>query len=247
MTRISDETLMAYSDGELDQEQAESVRVALDRDAALRRRLQSMQEIDEDLRAAFAPDLEMPDRFAKLLRPESAASVTHLVPKRANWIGRNWLPSGAAIAAGFIGLVAGGVLTSGSTAWLRRVDDGIAVASAVQSVVEHTPSGKLVQADGLNVTPIVSFVAKDGRVCRELHLNDGKLAARIVACKDADEDEWCIEAFVRVPPQGSAASYHTAGAPKDPVIDAAFARLGVSGTLDAKAEGDAIANGWSKK
>jgi hypothetical protein len=245
MTGISDETLMAYGDGELNPEQAEAVRTALERQPALRTRLERLQSIDEQLRAAFAPEVDLPDRFADLLRGAPTASVVRFADRRKFWAG--WLPAGAAMAASVAGLIAGSVLTSGTAVWLRRVDDGIGLTSAVETVVTHTPSGKVALADGFNVAPILSFVSADGRMCREVHLNDTKMAARIVACKDAGADEWCIEAFARMPLPGPPTSYHAAGAAKDPVIDAAYVRLGAKSTLDPEAESAAIARGWSEK
>jgi len=65
------------------------------------------------------------------------------------------------------------LLTSGSMAWLRRVDDASPFRAQCSPSFAHAPSGTAVQADGLSVTPVVSFVAQDGRMCRELHLKDG--------------------------------------------------------------------------
>ena len=245
MTQISDEKLTAYHDGELAGAEAETIRIALERDPQLHNRLMAMREIDDQLRAAFAPDLNMPDRFAKLLEPSAANNVVEL-PRKMAPARQRWIPLGAGIAAGLAGLVAGNLLTATqpTTPWLTQVDDGIAIAGLVEHVAIDTPSGEVVKTKGLSVAPILSFVANDGRLCRELHVRDDEMAARVVACRDHDEDEWCIEALASMPPKDFPDGYHTAAAPKDPVIDAAFARLGVKTTLDAAGEKAAIAKGW---
>jgi hypothetical protein len=144
-------------------------------------------------------------------------------------------------------LVAGYALAPGQMAWLEQVDDGIALSGLVQDTIASVPSGKLVKRNGLNILPVVSFASADGRLCRELHVDDNELAARIVACRDKDEEEWCIEAFARMPAHADTSGYSTAGVPKDPVIDAAYVRLGIKSTLNADAEKQAIARNWVQK
>jgi hypothetical protein len=245
MSELTDEKLMAFHDGELKGEEAETVRRAVERDPQLRERLMRLRDVDDQLRAAFSADLDMPERFAKILEPQGASNVVRLERKPLRT--RNWIPLGAGIAAGLAGLVAGSLLTAQTAPWLEQVDDGIAITGAVQSVASRTASGELVKAHGLAMTPILSFVANDGRMCRELHVRGDQMAARIVACRDRDEDEWCVEALARMPVEDFPQGYHTAAAPKDPVIDAAFARLGVKATLDPDGEKQAIARGWKSK
>lgn len=242
MTHIDNDKLMAFHDGELSGGESEAVRSALAQDPQLRARLLRLSDVDDQLRAAFAADLDLPERFAKILEPQDT-NVVRLERKRSP--ARVWIPVGAAIAAGFAGVVAGSLLIAQpATPWLTQVDDGIAIAGLVERVAVGTPSGEIVETKGLRVTPILSFVANDGRSCRELHVRDDEMAARVVACRDQGEEEWCVEALARMPAKDFPDGYHQAGAPKDPVIDAAFARLGVKITLDAAGEKAAIAKGW---
>jgi hypothetical protein len=131
--------------------------------------------------------------------------------------------------------------------WLEQVDDGIALAGPVLSMITTAPSGSRVQANGLNVMPVVSFVSADGRMCREAQLDDDEMAARLLVCRDVSENEWCIEAFARMPALPNKGGYHTAGIPNDPVIDAAYARLGRKVILDQNGEKQAIQSGWVQK
>lgn len=251
MKTITDETLMAFRDGELDAATAADVRAALETDAGLRAKLERMTEVDELLRAAVQTDLSVPDRFKNLLadtsdeQPSAAASNVVSLNKKKSW--QTWAPTGVGIAAALLIVVSGNLMAPGSMAWLQQVEDGIALAGPVEQAIVSVESGKRVQLKGLNVMPVVSFVSSDGRMCREAQLDDDEMAARIVACRDVSEDEWCIEAFARMPSMPHKTGYVAAGVPKDPVIDAAYARLGIKTTLSADAEKAEIASGWAQK
>lgn len=240
MNRIDDETLMAFADGELEAEGADAVRQALAADASLRERLQALKNLDDVLRAAITPSVDIPDRFAALLKP--TAEVVSLPVKRRV---TPWLPvAGTAIAAGLATLMLSTTLIPTQAGWIRHVDDGVAISGAVEAAAVTAASGTLVKAGDLDIRPVVSFIANDKRECREIHVRDREMAARLVACRDIAHDEWCIEAFATMPLNDFPENYHTAGVKKDPVIDAALARLGVRETLDEKSENAAIAREW---
>lgn len=236
MTRIDDQTLMAFADGELNAAEAALVREALEHDAELGERLERLREVDGLLRAAIAPGSQIPYRFANLLKP--AATV---VPLRR----RVWVPAGAAIAAGFAIWMLGAQLLSGHSNWLKNTNDGVAIEGPLAAAAMKAPSGKLVTVGDLRIRPVVSFVANDGRPCRELHIRESDMAARVIACRNAFADTWFVEALANVPAEELAATYETAGTARNPVIEAALARLGVKATLGADDENAAIARRWT--
>jgi hypothetical protein len=238
MTNIDDQTLMAFADGELDAAEAAQVREALEHDAALRERLERLHNMDGLLRAAIVPGSDMPERFARLLKPSAT-----IVPLRR----RTWIPAGAAIAAGLAVWMLSGVLLSGPAGWLKNTDDGVAIGGPLAAAAVSAPSGELVTAGDLRVRPVVSFVANDGRPCRELLVREADMAARVIACRNAFADTWFVEALANVPAEEFATAYQTAGITKNPVIDAALARLGVRSTMGATEENAAIARKWTAK
>jgi anti-sigma factor RsiW len=73
MTTISNETLMAFNDGELDAQAAEGVRAELSQSVDLQERLRRMQAVDELLRSSVRTDLGGTSRFTKLLEDDASA------------------------------------------------------------------------------------------------------------------------------------------------------------------------------
>lgn len=238
MTHISSEMLAAFSDGELPDEEAAKIEAALERDDLLRARLASLRHHDDMLRAAFAPiaDEEMPQRFRDTLE-FTGAPVVKLSPRRA------WLPAGAAIAAGVTGVVVGAALfTQSSSGWLAPSDATVALADDAAVAASDRLSGTSMTADGVTVTPILSFVAKDGRPCREMAFDGNGAAWRAVACREGEA--WRVEALAQTKASSAAGVYRPAGGNHDPVIDGAYKRLGIASQMDDAAERAAIAEGW---
>ncbi|HED17235.1 MAG TPA: hypothetical protein ENI64_10550 [Gammaproteobacteria bacterium] len=88
---ISDETLCAYIDGELDQPERIWVEQELESDSSLRLRLKKLAQLTEQVRGAYA-DLEAPAQKQKntsflQARLAIAASVVFMVGLTAGWIG----------------------------------------------------------------------------------------------------------------------------------------------------------------
>jgi hypothetical protein len=245
MTVISDETLMAFADGELGAGEADRVRAMLQSSDSLRERLRRLRATDDLLKAAVSAQLDVPERFASLLGGETPSSAPVVQLRQRGWSRRHWLPMGAGIAAALLIVAAGNLMMNDRMPWLEQVEDGIALAGPVLSMIADTPSGQVARSGGLDVKPVVSFVSADGRMCREAHVQDSEMAARILVCRDVAENEWCVEAFSRVKPVVNRQAYQTAGIANDPVIDAAYGRLGRKGILDREAEARAIRSGWT--
>ncbi len=241
MTFVTNEKLAAYADGELDDVESAQLSRALADDELLRARLARITSLDNQLRAAFELEEEenIPHRLVRMLAPE--VRQTSVYGRM-----RQWIPAGAAIAAGVAGLAIGGMLPAQSDdGWLKQADGSFALAGAVQSAADHTPSGSRFVVGSIAAQPIVSFVAGDGRLCRELQIEEAKVASHAVACRE--QGAWRVEALVRSKTQSDATGYRPAGGGRDPAIDAVHARLKITSVMDATAEDAAIAAGWSAK
>lgn len=240
MAFVTNEKLAAYADGELDDVESGQMSRALAEDELLRARLARITSLDNQLRAAFELDSQdVPRRLAQMPEPK-ARGVTptgHL---------RRWIPAGAAIAAGVAGLAIGWLLPAENNArWLEARGGSFALVGIAQTAADHTPSGSRYAAQLVTVQPIVSFLAGDGRPCRDLQIEEGGVGTHAVACRE--QGQWRVEALVRSEAQGAAEGYRPAGGNRDTAIGAVHARLKISAVLDAKAEDDAIAAGWPAK
>jgi hypothetical protein len=240
MTFVTNEKLAAYADGELDDVESAQMSRALAEDELLRARLARITSLDSHLRAAFELDSQdVPRRLTQMLELD-ARGVGRTSAVR--W----WIPAGAAIAAGVAGLAIGGLLPAESSdGWLAASGGSFALAGIAQTAADHTPSGSRYVEQSVTVHPIVSFLAGDGRPCRELQIEEGDVRTHAVACRE--QDQWRVEALVRSEMHGTAEGYRPAGGNGDGAIGAVHARLKITAVLDAKAEDDAIAAGWPAK
>lgn len=238
MTFVTNEKLAAYADGELDDAESAQVSRALANDELLRARLARLTSLDDQLRAAFElDDGDAPRRITRLLEPPQSSAYGRL---------HRWIPAGAAIAAGIVGLTVGGLLpTQNEDGWLKPHGGSFALIGAIQSAADHTPSGSRYVAGLMTAEPIVSFVAGDGRLCRELQIEEARIATHVVACRE--QGDWRVEALVRDQAQSNTTGYRPAGGSRDAAIGAVHARLKITSVLDAKAEDEAIAAGWLAK
>ncbi len=118
MRQLSDETLIAYLDGELDAAARDDVATALERDPQLRERVGALTESAATLRAAMDEVLreEVPQRLIDAARGVPGRGVIDLVAERARrsaaslqegWVTRRFW-TGAAVAASLCLVVGAG-------------------------------------------------------------------------------------------------------------------------------------------
>ena len=115
MQRPSDELLVAYLDGEVDESQFAEITAWLDRDPSLRARLTSLSETTALIREAFEPVLRepVPERLFAATHPKPESTVVAFPPKAAGWIRNHstrwWV--GMAAAASFACFMFGASIT----------------------------------------------------------------------------------------------------------------------------------------
>jgi Putative zinc-finger len=236
------ERLSAYLDGALSPDDAKQLEADMLADPKLAERLAALKASDETLRAAFAGPMTdaVPDRFMALLDVPKSAEVVNFAAVRAKrdaaWTRTAWFDwrAGAALAASLIAVVVVG-------SQVRTPTAPDATQIAFNTALDQTPSGQRVTlANGTVISPRLSFAARDGRFCRE-YANGADLG---VACRGTEG--WQVEALAkgRATPGGDE-GYATAGGDGG-ALDPAYARLGAGDPLDAKAESDLIAKGWTR-
>lgn len=254
--KFSDETLMAYADGELGEAERAAVERALDSDPVLAERVAQHQALRADVFAAFAPILEepvppaltaaaLPDKVADLnaarhardVRADAAAAAEKVAPRRWSW--PEWGAIAATLAIGVLvgSLGLGGSRSNDAALAVARGGDGKLVA---QGQLASALSQQLA-ADSGAVRIGVSFAAKDGALCRSFTVG----ATAGLACRSGGQ--WQVPVLAEAAAgEGAVGGYRQAGsAMPAAVLDAIDARISGQ-TLDAKGEQEARQRGWQR-
>ncbi len=191
--RFTDEELMAYADGELSEERATELDLALADDEALADRLSLFIETRALASDALRPMLDeaVPEHLVKHVRdlaaanpaPEPASPVIAF-PQRHSGV-PIWQLSLAASIALAIGLGAGELLrgpgTTGAGMEIAAVSD-----PALTAALASLPAGESsTLADGARVEAIATFRAADGSICREFEVDQSSGTTFVsIACHD---------------------------------------------------------------
>jgi len=206
---FDDETLMAFVDGELDAARAAVVAQAIERDPALAAEVDRLRAVRARVADAFAPvlDEDIPERLqaAATARPNADGGRTGRVYRSAPW---------SAMAAGLAGLVigVGAAQVIAAPSGVGHLNTNFVADGALARVLDVAESGAPMQRRGLEVTPLYSFIAHDGRTCRAFVAARGAAAAEGVACRE--EGVWRL--LVVAPAERTAPG--TGGAPSVPGV-----------------------------
>ncbi|MFC0133284.1 hypothetical protein CR105_06955 [Massilia eurypsychrophila] len=245
MSSFSDETLMAYADGELDDTTRAAVASAIENDRELAARVRAHQALRSDVFAAFAPIAAepVPARLSA-----AAAGVVDLQAARVARLERQtrrrweWPEWGALAATLLVGVLAGGIghRTLSADAALASVAgaDGALVAQGpLATALSEQLAGAGPSAQGIRIG--VSFVGSDGQYCRSFIMGQGAG----LACRQGER--WQLPVTAQVDKTASGAYQQAGSAMPAAVSDAIDARL-AGQTLDGEAEQQARRKGWQR-
>ena len=236
--RFSDETLMAYADGELDPQERAAIEEAMRDDPAIANAVANHRALRADVAAAFAGILDepVPARLqpqvpapAPVLSLDAARAERTAAKARRTW---SWPEWGALAAMLVVGVLAGKALPGGAPAIAGNGGQVVAqgeLASALDRQVGGQGNAK--------VKVGVSFAARDGDYCRTFVM--GTSAG--LACRAGGQ--WKIPVLSETAPEAGG-GYRQAGSALPPaVLDAIDARI-AGKPLDAAGEEAARARGW---
>jgi hypothetical protein len=273
MTVVSDETLMAYADGELSTEETRQLDALLDKSPELRARLEPFALTGSSLADVFDQPMRepVPERLLALIEghksskpPRTASASSPVIPgevtsflNRALAAAREFLlpdglPLGGAVAATalLIAVGTGGYLAGRSGGEdiqaMAALKDGVLVAGgALHTTLERVPSGAEgnTGVEGLRIVPIQTFHDRTARVCREYEMVN-KAGKRFGGIAcRVGEGAWQVAVHSKI---GGANGYATASEAQSPTLSAARTGL-MSGTYLSAAEEDALrASGWDR-
>lgn len=244
--KFSDETLMAYADGELDPATRSAVERAIRADPTLAAKVRQHSALRSNVFAAFAPIAEEPvpqrlkdaTRSGKVIQLNTArAARTESAQEKRHW---SWAEWGGIAAALMVGVLVGGAGVSGlqEQPQLAAASGGALLAQGDLAEALSTQLAGAAAPDA-KVKIGVSFEAKDGGYCRSFMTG----GAAGLACRNGAE--WKVPVMAQAA-QGPAGEYRQAGSAMPPmVLDAIDERISGQ-TMDAKAEEAARARGWKR-
>jgi anti-sigma factor RsiW len=230
---ISDDILMAFADGELDEATRRMVETAERDDPDVRRRLATHRQLRARLQTAFAATLEepVPERLLAAARKPAApvapsvpvAPVIRLADRRAAKIGAAarrisisaWPALGSLAASILVGLGLGYAVWHSPDELLKTSADGGVVAGGTLAKALSTQLAAERPPDRV-ATIGLSFLAKSGAYCRTFSLSSDGAGAGL-ACRDGER--WRIHLLAPAANEGSAGSgYRTAGSNDSPQL-----------------------------
>jgi hypothetical protein len=191
---FSEETLMAFVDGELDGAAARAIEQAMMEDRALSRR------VIDYWRSRRVAKTAMSDSEALAVPPALLAAVSELV--RQSELAKAHVPANenprryasllvplaaslAVIAAGSAGYIAGSITDSGRSAGMNlfaQLD-----SHPVANVLSHTPSGREETVGDGQVRVTATYRTEDKLLCREFTFKAPTGRANAVSCRAGDE------------------------------------------------------------
>lgn len=247
---FSDETLMAYADGELDPAQRATIERVMREDPAVAAAVERHRALRQDVNAAFAGILDEPvpprlapdtatrvvqldaARAARSARLEHAAGGVQQPIQRRRWAWPEWGALAATLALGVL-LGRGGPDGGGTPAMVGQ--DGALVA---QGELAQALDQQLGGQPGGAARISVSFAAEDGSYCRGFVY--GPSAG--LACRD--NGRWRIPVLTESTPSDGGAYRQASSALPLAVLEAIDARI-AGAPLDAAGEQAARSQGWS--
>jgi hypothetical protein len=250
---ISDEQLMAYVDGELDDQQRSAVDSALARDASLAARLEQHRSLRGRLQAAHEPMLAepVPSRLLALLqgeapagggaqplpfKPRAAVATPRDSPATHRW------PLWSALAASvLVGVVAGALALYGSNQPRLELVAGAMVARGPLAEALNTQLAAT-QDSKAPVRLNLSYRNRAGAYCRVFSTrSESGLSG--VACRRGSD--WQLQVLAASPGErGAASAYRQAGSNISGAVLALVQSQMSGDPLDSEAEARAAQSGW---
>ena len=230
--QISDETLMALADDELDAETARRVSQAVAADPALAARLARFTETRRllaEAAQASQPGAPAKDPLAAMIRAGISRPATPATPAPANLNRRPLLAAAASMAIAAIGL--------GWWAWSDHQPGGLSVPEL--AALDSLPSGESRRLEtGGELTMIASFRSSAGALCREFETAQGAQARIVLACHEDGDWRERFAAVTGDATETGAGGYRPASG--EASVDEALAGLGAGDPLTPEEEAAAL-------
>lgn len=253
---FSDETLMAYADGELDDAIRLAVEEAMRHDASLVRRVARLRE---------RRDTQFVEQLSSHGRARQSGKVVQLATVRAQRVAAQqaarkaakrrwgWLEWSALCLVMVLGLAAGRFgLAHWQPRWLNGEAETATLASRNGALLAQgrldaalsQQMGGAVPSEG-DVRIGLSFLSREGGYCRSFTLVGASQDLVGIACRASEE--WRIPVLVQnARPLPAMGTYRMAGTEMPTALLEAIDQRIVGGMLDTRAEIEALRRNWQR-
>ncbi|MBX7532040.1 hypothetical protein K3165_03770 [Qipengyuania sp. 1XM1-15A] len=244
MTKITDEMLSAYIDGELGASQAAEIGTALNNDPALRARLEEFEQANETVRhaASVIENRPVPASVLSMLDGTGAIFSTQR-------ISTYWPTALAASLALVVGLGVGSqfLATGGDAAptpYSPYLASRIYAGDPLFAAFDATPSNGRIEIgeNGAELRPVLSFTNRGGEPCREAQITGDGRTINTVACREADA--WRVDFALRSETTRDTQGYQTASASDLALINAYVDQVMNGDAFSSEEEAATISGGW---
>ena len=255
---FSDETLIAYAVGELDDATRRAVEDAMRRDSSIARRVARLRAARDDVFADQAPsNATMRSQQAKVVQLAAVRAqrvATQQAARKAVRRHLGWREWGALTAVLVLGLAVGKFgLAAWQPAWLTDPDklpttvisrNGMLVAQGKLDTVLTQQMGGAAPSEG-DVRVGLSFLSNEGGYCRTFTVVGLSQDLVGVACRASAE--WRIPVMVQnVRPSSQMGAYRMAGTEMPTAVLEVIDQRIVGGMLDTRAELEALRRNWQR-
>lgn len=255
---FSDETLIAYADGELDEATRLQVEAAMRQDSTLARRVARLRaardEVYADQHHPSAMHARRAGNVVQLAAVRAQRQATQLAARKASRRQWGWLEWSALGLVMILGLAAGKFgLAKWQPNWFNDNTPpptevfsraGMLVAQGRLASALSQQLGGAAQSEG-EVRVGLSFLSNEGGYCRSFTLVGVSQDLVGIACRASEE--WRIPVMVQnARPLTAAGTYRMAGAEMPTALLEAIDQRIVGGMLDTRAELEALRRNWQR-
>ena len=198
----TDETLMAYADGELDAETASQIAIAVTNDTTIAARVAVFARSREAIKQGFSPPTPASDaliaQVRQLAAPQQVARPSNVITLADRRKVPLWAVPLAASIALALGLSAGLLRSAPGTGTGTEIAASILQDPGLATALASLPSGSTANLSGnAEITPISSFHTENQEFCREFEYRQAE-GATIVSVACQDNQDWDVRLAIAV-------------------------------------------------
>jgi hypothetical protein len=255
---ISDETLMAYADGELDAAEKAAVESAMREDPQIEKRLAQHRALRERVQTAYSAELSeaVPERLltaargaartqgSKVVSLEEARAAMKRNASRARPPRPQWRTAGTIAASVIVGVTLGFFMWGRTDSPLVRSAGGALVARGqLARALSEQLAAEQTRTSAVQIG--LSFLAKSGDYCRTFAFS-GAVSPSGLACRHGEE--WQVQSLGQGPARAAGdPEYRTAGSAMSASILKVVEGQIAGEPLDQAAERAARQRGWKSQ